>query len=101
VESNQSTQIFGGGSKNIQSPKKDLNRTFIQGMEINDEGKNVVIETARQTRKIVGWIISYSLDAMGLDFRIYEGNNTIGRDPENTITVASDSANSILKMKWL
>jgi pSer/pThr/pTyr-binding forkhead associated (FHA) protein len=29
---------------------------------------------------------------MGLDFRIYEGNNTIGRDPENTITVASDSA---------
>ena len=92
VESNQSTQIFGGGSNNLKSPKKDLNRTFIQGMEINDEGKNVVIETARQTRKIVGWIISYSLDAMGLDFRIYEGNNTIGRDPENTITVANDSA---------
>ena len=91
-EINQSTQIFGGASNNNQSPKRDLNRTFIQGMEINDEGKNVVVETARQSRKIVGWIISYSLDAMGLDFRIYEGNNTIGRDPENTITVANDSA---------
>jgi hypothetical protein len=89
---NQSTQIFGGGNNINQNSKKDLNRTFIQGMEINDEGKNVINETARQSRKIVGWIISYSLDAMGLDFRIYEGNNTIGRDPENTITIANDSA---------
>ena len=92
-EINQSTQIFGGGGgNNNQSPKRDLNRTFIQGMEINEEGKNVVVENARQARKIVGWIISFSLDAMGLDYRIYEGNNTIGRDPENTITVANDSA---------
>jgi len=89
-ENNQSTQIFG--SNKNESPKRDLNRTFIQGIETDDEGHNKVVETARSSRKIVGWIISYSLDDMGLDFRIYEGNNTIGRDPGNTITIAKDSA---------
>jgi pSer/pThr/pTyr-binding forkhead associated (FHA) protein len=27
---------------------------------------------------------------MGVDYRIYEGSNTIGRDPENTITITKD-----------
>ena len=87
---NQSTQIFGGGK--TDGNKRDLNRTFIQGMEESDGGENILTEKPRATRKITGWIISYTLDAMGLDFRIYEGNNTIGRDPENTITIAKDTA---------
>ena len=86
----QSTQIFGGGKS--EGNKRDLNRTFIQGMEESVGGENVLAETPRATRKITGWIISYTLDAMGLDFRIYEGNNTIGRDPENTITIVKDTA---------
>ena len=27
---------------------------------------------------------------MGIDYRIYEGLNTIGRDAENTITISND-----------
>jgi len=87
----QSTQVFGAG-KGETNKGRDLNRTFIQGMESENEGGESSTEKPRATRMITGWIISYSLDAMGLDFRIYEGNNTIGRDPENTITISKDPA---------
>ena len=29
---------------------------------------------------------------MGIDYRIYEGNNTVGRIAQNDITIASDSS---------
>ena len=89
---NQATQIFGSGGPNKDSGKRDFSKTHIQGMDLEEGSNNVVVKETRQARKIVGWIISYSLDAMGLDFRIYEGNNTIGRDPANNITITSDSA---------
>lgn len=87
----QSTQVFGAG-KGEGNKGRDLNRTFIQGMESEGEDGNANTEKPRATRMITGWVISYTLDSMGLDFRIYEGNNTIGRDPENTITISKDPA---------
>lgn len=91
------TQIFGGGSAqppSIQvtpSAKRDLNKTFIQEVEEQEVG-GVVKEVVHQrsTRKIVGWLISYSLDPMGIDFRLFEGNNTLGRNPGNDVTIAGD-----------
>lgn len=76
-------------------PARDLSKTFIQEVETVDEGegkgsKEVVRQ--RSTRRIVGWLISYTLDPMGIDYRIYEGNNSIGRTAENDITVAADSS---------
>lgn len=41
----------------------------------------------RETRKMVGWLVSYTLDAMGVDFKLYEGRNIIGRDPDCSISV--------------
>lgn len=41
----------------------------------------------RSARKLVGWLVSYSLDAMGVDYKLYEGRNIIGRDNECSITV--------------
>lgn len=41
----------------------------------------------RTTRKLVGWLVSYSLDALGVDFKLYEGRNIIGRDAECNISV--------------
>jgi hypothetical protein len=41
----------------------------------------------RTTRKLVGWLVSYTLDAMGVDFKLYEGRNIIGRNPECNISV--------------
>lgn len=41
----------------------------------------------RETRKLVGWLVSYTLDAMGVDFKLYEGRNIIGRNADCNISV--------------
>lgn len=93
------TQVFGGGGDltpqapvSVNPPvKRDLNKTFIQEVEEVKEGGEVKeVVHNRATRKIVGWLISYSLDPMGIDYRLYEGNNTIGRTPGNDMTIAGD-----------
>lgn len=70
-----------------------FDRTFIG--EANPgkgaQGSTGSASAPRAARKIVGWIISYNLDPMGLDYRIFEGNNTIGRDPSNSIILAKES----------
>lgn len=94
-EPGDKTKVFGSGgaSSGISSgPARDLNRTFIAGVSDQDaeEGGGKIESAPRSTRRIVGWIISYTLDPMGVDYRIYEGTNTIGRDPKNTITLTLD-----------
>lgn len=48
---------------------------------------NMVQGGYRETRKLVGWLVSYTLDAMGADFKLYEGRNIIGRDVDCNISV--------------
>lgn len=86
------TKVFGGNAAQIPS-QQDLNKTFIGGVVHSSEDKGNPIaspNTPRASRKIVAWIISYTLDEMGVDYRIYEGNNTIGREPVNSIIIAKD-----------
>lgn len=77
------TASFGTSSS---TTNRDLSKTFIQDNDENSDG-SVTVNQIRQSRKITGWIVSFTLDSMGIDFRIYEGVNTIGRDADNTITV--------------
>lgn len=48
----------------------------------------------RETRKLVGWLVSYTLDPLGVDFKIYEGRNIIGRDMDCNITVNDNMVSS-------
>jgi hypothetical protein len=79
----------GGGDRN------QFDRTFIGGMPAAAEGGDgnqaSTAEPPRAARRIVGWIISYTIDPMGVDYRIFEGNNLIGRDPVNTIILSKES----------
>lgn len=94
------TIILGAGSSSaptqLNQPeqpfahKRDLSKTYIQGA--SDHNEPDAPAAPRPTRKIMGWIISYTLDPMGMDYRIYEGNNTIGRDISNTIVILKDTA---------
>lgn len=43
--------------------------------------------SAPQNRKIVGWLISYTLHPNGVDFRLYEGRNTLGSDHKCDIII--------------
>lgn len=41
----------------------------------------------RGGRKLVGWLVTYSLDPCGVDFKLYEGRNIIGQDMDCNITI--------------
>jgi hypothetical protein len=94
TSSNAQTSVFGGASSSPapSGAPRDLNRTYIAGVTDNTaaDGASNQEVAPRAARKIVGWILSYTLDPMGVDYRIYEGSNTIGRDPGNTITITKD-----------
>jgi hypothetical protein len=95
------TQTVGSGDNSRTIPNsskptgaKNFDRTFIGGVtstETSENGEPNVVEPPRKTRKIVGWLVSFTLDPMGVDYRIYEGRNTIGRDVSNTITITKDT----------
>ncbi len=97
VTDSDQTQVFGSDNPSASAgqPKRDFNKTYIAGsdtQETNDAGSTASIDSSpRASRRIVGWILSYSLDPMGVDYRIYEGNNSIGREPGNSITITKDT----------
>lgn len=44
-------------------------------------------EELRAMRKLVGWLISYSINPLGVDYKLFEGRNVIGHDIDCNITV--------------
>jgi len=79
----------------ISIPKTDLyasdnldKTVIIEADSKNDDKEHI----ERPTRKLVGWLVSYTLDDMGYDFRIYEGKNVIGSNPGNEVSVLQDNS---------
>ena len=63
-------------------PHRDFSKTMVED-EIEEESENGTITNRRETRaasRLVGWLVTYSLDPNGTDFRLYEGRNIIGKD---------------------
>ncbi|MDL2224009.1 FHA domain-containing protein [Bacteroidales bacterium OttesenSCG-928-M06] len=79
------TRIILSSSSSMQT-----NNRTVFGDEVISElgsGEIVIKKEYRSGRKLVGWLVSYSFDKMGVDFRLYEGRNIIGRDVECNITI--------------
>lgn len=85
--SGDETQVFGKGSNGIQ-PQRDLDKTFIGGVSDSTEIGNQ--SPPRAARMMTGWLVSFTIDPMGVDYRIFEGNNSIGRDSSNSISITTD-----------
>ena len=90
------TQVFGGfGQTNSDRPfvpQNDNNRTVF-GDEVEKElasGKIVKETVLRNSRKLVGWLVSYTHDEMGIDYKLYEGRNIVGRGLECSITIVDN-----------
>lgn len=50
------------------------------------------LEPQKNSRKLVGWLVSYTIDDNGVDFKLFEGRNSIGADPGNDVVIANDAA---------
>jgi hypothetical protein len=46
----------------------------------------------RRLDPVVGWLVAVAGPALGRDFRIHWGNNSIGRDPDEPICLAEDES---------
>lgn len=57
----------------------------------SEEGKK---EEARQSRKIVGWLITFSRRAEGEDYRLYEGRNLITGSGQGDIIISDPAVSS-------
>lgn len=94
-DGNEKTQVFGGSTSSSNSnsggANRDLDRTFIGGVTVENDGGSSEQAKPRAARKISGWIVSFTLDPMGIDYRIYEGSNSIGRDSSNSISIVADT----------
>ena len=77
------------------SPRPQINKlgskTVIRDI---DAGDNNSSKQYRATRKLVGWLVSYSLNSMGIDFKLFEGRNIIGRDEGCDITIQDQTVTS-------
>ena len=105
------TVVYGGGSagnptriinptykpnnnngNNTQAYRPASQTVFGDGEEMTSSGRpnersNNNENGFRTTRKLVGWLVSYTLDPMGVAFNLYEGRNIIGRDMDCSITI--------------
>lgn len=89
------TRTMGQNAPEPAPAPKQTERTMIF-----DENENVGFGAAaamRTRRKLVGWLVSFTLDPMGVDFQLYEGRNIIGRSEDcqaviNDRTVSGEHA---------
>jgi len=95
----ESTQYWGPSNEQPQNGNHnnlDLTKTYIGGYQEQSQNPNGEKREPRQMRMLVGWLVSYTINEMGVDFRLYEGQNTVGKNPDNAVTISTDNTVSKL-----
>ncbi len=85
------TQIFKKESSNT-----DLGHTKIYGGQESGGGGAMLPDFQSPSpsvgRKLVGWLVSFTIDPLGTDFKLYEGRNLLGSDPGCDVVIMNDPA---------
>jgi len=50
---------------------------------------------AANKRKLVGWLVTFDLDDAGIDYKLYEGRNRIGRKIENDVALNAQGVSDV------
>jgi hypothetical protein len=89
----EETAKIGNNFNNLNNlNNSDKTGIYRPETEVKDGGKTSENKGPQiNARKLVGWMVSYSLNEFGIDFRLYEGQNTIGRDINSTIRITDDN----------
>lgn len=74
------------------NPEPDTKTVLLRGGTGNtsiDEnpGSSITREFGKDGKRMVGWLVSYTLNPLGVDFKIYEGKNFIGKDADCTVCI--------------
>ncbi|MBE6346919.1 MAG: FHA domain-containing protein [Lentimicrobiaceae bacterium] len=79
------TEVINNGGGRRTNPHKgtEFGTDFT---DLNSDGLGVN-STPRFSRKLVGWLVTYSNDPLGMDYKLFEGRNIIGRDMDCNVSV--------------
>jgi hypothetical protein len=85
---NDKTQatITQEGSNQYYPPSDEGDKTRI----VTNSGGSTMRQNIPASRKLVGWLVSYTISDLGVDFKLFEGQNIIGRDPKSNIRITED-----------
>jgi|TARA_B110000046_G_C13017899_1_gene409690 pSer/pThr/pTyr-binding forkhead associated (FHA) protein len=79
------------GSKSKISPVRATQEPDKTQIYIPESKEDSSKEQRKSRNKLVGWLVSYTISNLGVDFRIFEGQNVIGRDQKSTVCISEDS----------
>ncbi len=94
------TQIMNNDKTKVMQGNED--KTFVQNEKIANFNKTAIftgtpsqevtpqpqtVQPQHTGRKLVGWLVSYTLDPLGQDFKLREGRNIIGSDSACDIVI--------------
>ena len=95
------THVFGGSEEKpagkSSSSSFDPNKTFISGAPTNDDENDTNASSNKiSRRKLRAWLVTFDLKDMeyGVDFKIEEGRNTIGKASSSDITIDDNEVSS-------
>ena len=92
-ETVQNSYASGIQEEPVNSPKPSASASKTMIFDEEPDG-NEGSGDVRSSRKLVGWLVSYSLSEMGVDFKLFEGRNVIGRDLDCQISVDDNTVSS-------
>lgn len=73
----------------VNGPRGYVGQTvFGEPTEFGEDGS---VRGYRKGRKLVGWLVTYTGDVSGMDFKLYEGRNIIGRNVAECNIVINDA----------
>lgn len=77
-------------------PHQNFMKTMVEE-EIQEEDESGAVVNRRESRsasRLVGWLVTYTLDPNGVDFRLFEGRNIIGKDFSCGVCVSDPKVSS-------
>ncbi len=113
ADDSDKTALMGNATKNAAGLSSDATSPgFMETVKVGtpmasssgDSGRTMVVPSSKgseaksedqrpsPSRKLVGWLVSYTISELGVDFRLYEGQNNIGRDAKNTVRITEDAS---------
>jgi len=96
----ETVRLPHGGTMASMSMDDDSDRTIIQrptqkkeeGENGNSSGSANNPPSSNSSRKLVGWLVSFSHDPYGTDYRLFEGQNKVGREANCSVRIVHDKS---------
>lgn len=76
-------------------PEGQERTVLLDKVDAQVSSESVTQEVGRENRKLAGWLVSYTLNPLGMDFRLYEGKNYIGTEASCSVCLSDENVSGM------